>query len=333
MPARLALLALALLLPSCALFPTVCVKGDGVVIGADDRAAAQAVLPRVERRVAEVRALLPATDDDRVVFRLADSVPGGFSSEMDLEGAYFSPLDWAFVATEGLNDHTIAHEAVHALLGPRWDPLPLMLEEGLCDVVAARLTDDDVDHEVNHAAALWQLLPSFRGRLVDAATGETIVHVSSTPTSDQTVEQLYAADMLDLWFMDRGRFVMAYVAGAFLVERIVDRHGYEGLLALCDDAALRGDRHVALDAALARAELTRSWDDWRVPALEAIDERVARALADTTLAAIAPTLDDALLDVPEITWVIDGARAVSLGTGAEVLATVRRHRAEAAAAE
>ncbi len=318
---------------SCTVFPRVEVSGPGVEIGGPDLATIELVRRDIEESVAQVRAFLPATRDEPVVFRLQDSVAGGITSDRDLRGAHLAigGFDWVLLDVDVVTQNTIVHECVHALLGERWRGLPKSIEEGLAEYVARELTDDEPDHEAGMAAALWQLVPGLDARLVDASTDDVLVTFRSVPTKALSLERLYAIDTLDLWFMDRDDFAYAYVTSAFLVRRIVERWGLDGLLELCERSSARGQCTVALDDVLAAAELTRDFASWTAPASDALDERTVQAIGKGVVPRLVEWLGDDLTDVDEVALEM-GAVRVLLGSGADLL-KAERDRAESAHAD
>ena len=169
-------------------------------------------------------------------------------------------------------ERTLVHELVHASLGASWSKFPGTLEEGLCDVVAARLCPRSA--------------PRLRaGRLLAAALAigglDIEIQFAAADGSDGAAAELSFVqrilppegstsdlDPLDVFRMRAG-VSSAALAGdrkkalyglAFLVaERVVDRHGVEGLHEI-----LGATRPKEMEAALlAAADLTSDPEDWR----------------------------------------------------------------------
>lgn len=169
-------------------------------------------------------------------------------------------------------ERTLVHELVHASLGPSWRALPGTLEEGLCDVVAARLCPRSA--------------PRLRaGRLLAAALaiGGLDIEIRIAPvagTEDPASELCFVQRILPAGgavsdldplevFRTRAGISSATMGSdrkkalyglAFLVaERVVDRRGWEGLHELIGTT----DPGKMAEALLSAAELTRDPEVWR----------------------------------------------------------------------
>ncbi len=175
---------------------------------------------------------------------------------------------------------TLAHELVHATLGPSWRTLPGTLEEGLCDVVSARLCPD--------AAARLAA-----GRLSSAAfaTGGLVLDVDlQMPAAerDNELELCWSArlrldgeprlrlDPLRAFDVRAGLSTSdlpaeekkaCYGLAFLVIERIVERSGFEGLHDLCARAGAEGLDSVPVARLLTAADLDASVDSFH----EAID--------------------------------------------------------------
>ena len=270
----------------------------GLAIGS---ASCQALPPpaRVDARLGVVRAGSPeearrvadALDDllPAVIDELPESEARGLEVWVQEEPAlYVFPATTAYREADGFFserlgrihlragsddvERTLAHELVHASLGGSWSALPGTLEEGLCDVVAARLCP--------------QSAPRLRaGRLLAAALaiGGLDLEIRIAPSEGleargaelSFVQRILPApgseaelDPLDV-FRTRAGVSSASIAAdrkkalyglAFLVaERIVDRHGIDGLHQLLVTTPPR----QVQGALLAAAELTADPKDWR----------------------------------------------------------------------
>lgn len=157
----------------------------------------------------------------------------------------------------------LTHELVHALLGPDWGPLPTALEEGLADWVAFERHP--------HTRGPWQhwnaLLGESAGATLEISVqlGRGRGHGTSLGWSAPPREA--QARNLDLWTilnlkesdpwvgLSPADVRLVYAAGYALVERIVERHGIEGLYAACRAARLAGEGRLSAQSLLALADL------------------------------------------------------------------------------
>jgi hypothetical protein len=142
----------------------------------------------------------------------------------------------------------LAHELVHALLGPDWRTLPGALEEGLCDVIAAQLAED-ATARIRALRAVEASLFLGRMRVVveftplDPAVRSSELEVDfhyESGGAGVSLEELLGYDTLGLkrrWKRLPDSF---YGIGFAVVERIRERHGLEYLHQLCLRAAREG---------------------------------------------------------------------------------------------
>lgn len=193
----------------------------------------------------------------------------------------------------------LAHELVHLMLGPEWDTLPAVLEEGLCDHVAHEVASD-----ARSSLRVWRLLEAagaFGG--IDATLelrlpregerrGRSEAHDVRLGVRDRSVvalDQMLALDDSAVFRRstdDAGGGL--YGVGYFVIGRIVERHGYEGVLELCRDAQREGKKRVGFEAILAAAELTTD--------PESLRRAASAALSPHDLPAIAPLCADMLVE-------------------------------------
>jgi len=171
---------------------------------------------------------------------------------------------------------SVVHELVHALLGPDWDTLPAVVEEGLCDAMSIELAKDS-KRRLNLMLAAT-LGPDLADELGSQQVGmeQLLEHDESLDLHDDGVD--FAA--------------YAYGLGYVLVSRIEARHGLG---------------HLHLLALRARQDGLR-----RIPAswlLEAADIDPHQSL----LRRIEPELDEAffayLAESGELRRMIDQCRA------------------------
>jgi hypothetical protein len=198
----------------------------------------------------------------------------------DAEGLW-SPTHRRIMLSRHADDveRTLAHELVHAALGKSWRVLPGTLEEGLADHVSTVLAEDG-------AARLRA------GRLSAAALAaggiELVLSVERRSDAGRDVRRGWTArvrltgdesDPLEVFRLSAGLSSTKLATGpkrgyyglAFLVvDRIVARHGYEGLHALCNEALEQGLSTIPATRMLAAAELGEEPAEWRRAAQEAM---------------------------------------------------------------
>ncbi|HEX6882065.1 MAG TPA: hypothetical protein VF530_01730 [Planctomycetota bacterium] len=234
--------------------PPIVVDTPYGVVRAASRGKADEVAELLTRLAPAVKTVLPGAQDREIdvwvqerlaVYRFhqrPDSVRG------------FTLLDAEFDAKRihlqesGQSPWYLAHELVHALIGPSWSPLPGILEEGLGDVIAERLNPEYEEHIRAHrllnASAFtggvelevvyrepgvgpWRQWPERTvsgilqvGGAVDPATlGELL----RTPRSD--LHRRWA-DIPESF----------YGISWLIVSRMVERIGLDGLYDLCQRA-------------------------------------------------------------------------------------------------
>lgn len=201
---------------------------------------------------------------------------------------------------------TLAHELVHATLGATWNPLPGVIEEGLCEWVAIQVAAENPKRQ--RARRLFQAalyLGTLEGKLTVTRirsdglrlTAEAnLVFTLSSPSPGSAVDAL----RLEGGFPDllSGALHGAhYSLGYWLVARIVDRIGLEGLHALCRETERRRQPLVPVEALLAAADLPSDPSVWQPIVLARVGEEELRQIAievredlvDGLLGAIRPT--------------------------------------------
>ena len=160
----------------------------------------------------------------------------------------------------------LAHELTHALVevSPRWSTLSGVMEEGICEWAGEELAP--ASQARRWLSVLFETPPLFgiRGAGVyfpfrvwqqESRRSRYFLGVfeGRTPevawTEEDFRERMESAS-LDPWPEERSALERL---GYFLVDRIVQRHGIEGVLALCDEARELGRRTIGTDAALAKA--------------------------------------------------------------------------------
>lgn len=223
------------------------------------------------------------------------------STYRDADGFFSDRLDR--IHLRGSADdlrRTLAHELVHATLGPSWRGLPGTIEEGLCDVVAIRICPESASRlRAGRLLAAALELGGFDLESSepeeDASRGDASAEASVGP---RYVQHVFSAgepgtplDPLDVFRTHAGRSTAsmpgdvkkALYGLAFLVtERIVERRGVAGLHALVARAGRSCGSEHFVDLLLGAAQLTRDRDDWR--------RAIAAALGPAEIAEIARIL-------------------------------------------
>lgn len=249
---------LALVFTACGVAPPrAMVEADFGVVRADTRAEAEAVSRTSIELLPRLRRLVPALREREVEVWVQEQI------EVERGSPY--PSHIAGMADSGSgrvhlrrNDENLelhlAHELVHVLLDESWEPLPGMLEEGVCDLAAAAVADrGGAEHHAKRlveAAAFFGgmdavvelRLPGEGGRVHRHRIGglrriRTISHRLKM-TFDRLTERS-VAEMLEL--DDTAVFEMAteddgmglYGLGYVFAVAIVDRIGFQGLHQLC----------------------------------------------------------------------------------------------------
>jgi len=206
---------------------------------------------------------------------------------------------------------TLVHELVHASLGESWRQLPGTLEEGLCDVIAARLCPGS-------AARLCA------GRLLAAALAlggfelEYTEHGDPSAGPEAKAEVRYVQhvlfpkrrspplDPLEVFRSHAGRSTesmpgdrkKALYGLAYLVAgRIIERRGLEGFHALVSGGPA-ADPDATIQSLLDAAGLTREPEDWR--------QAIAEAIGPAELAEISRILPGILVRPDEEPESLDG---------------------------
>ena len=195
--------------------------------------------------------------------------------------------------------NALCHELVHALLGERWRPLPVLLEEGLCDHLALELVEDGRDATrtrrlLDGARYLGELEPSLELAYEppDAVHRFWTINFSFQRPRDQRAAPPREALRFAGREGDSIRGLLNahhYGFGVWLVGRVVSRSGYDGVLALCDEADAEGLELVKVDAILAAAELGRD-EDWQRALLAEFERRDLRVIALENVDGLAGTV-------------------------------------------
>jgi len=280
--------ALALVLGACQVLPpSEEARGSQGTVRAASKAQALEVARTLDDLAQRVRALLPDARDRPLSVWVQDVpelywLPRTVMTEAD--GFYAPGMHRIHLREQAEDlDRTLAHELVHATLGESWDALPGTLEEGLCDVIAAQLCPAsaarlragrlssaslalgsivlELDCSVPPAPGVAGVGARFLAHLrVDGAAGSPVdpldvfrskAGLSSAKLSPHVKKALYG------------------LAG-MVVQRVVDRHGIEGLHELCLRARREDHECVPAGWILEAAGLDRELEHWRTALLEGI---------------------------------------------------------------
>lgn len=182
---------------------------------------------------------------------------------------------------------TLAHELVHASLGPSWDTLPGSLEEGLCDLISLQLAPADAAQmragRLSAAAFATgglelevEVLMPGSGAAVGLGL-QTRLRLMGELSPDLDPNQVFQVraglSTTELPPNDKKAF---YGLSLLLLERIVGHIGIEGLHELCTLAAAQGRAEVPSAWLLAAAELPPA--EWHLAVHEALGTAELREL-------------------------------------------------------
>ncbi len=268
----LALLALLLALGGCAApAPRVEVFHALGSVRADNLASAQRFSQLVTGLQPRISEVVPDTTtrftevwvQDRLQHRLGQAAP------LDVKGFTLISSDKqrGRIHMRADTDYPhwfLSHELVHALLGPTWDTIPAVIEEGLCDVVAADL-HSDVAPRIRALRAIEASL--FFGRML-----VVVEHRGNTPGNrlreseiwfhydrgayGDTIESVLEPPTLDLKRRPSNMGDALYGLGFLVAERIHRSSGLDGLNALCREAHDAGLDAVPVARLLEAADLS-----------------------------------------------------------------------------
>lgn len=161
----------------------------------------------------------------------------------------------------------LGHELTHAVVdvSPRWRALPGVLEEGLCESMGAVMDPGARPRRwlsvlieappllgVRGAGIYFPFYVRQENGRVRGMLGVFEGRDTWRAWSPEELRERLEAHSLDPWPMERSGLERL---GYFLVERIVARHGLDGLRALCAEAEHAGRRTVSMEATLAAAGL------------------------------------------------------------------------------
>ncbi len=181
-------------------------------------------------------------------------------------------------------ERTLAHELVHSSLAPEWGALPGTIEEGLCDVIAARVVPDAARRlrsgRLATAAAALGGLPIEVDLWLEVDEPKGTVVARGIEARLRIVGEGEAhVDPLDVFVVRAGLSTARaepearrafYGIGFLVAERIEARIGLAGLHALCVETIASGGREIAPAALLRAADLGPDADSFRAAILESL---------------------------------------------------------------
>jgi hypothetical protein len=151
-----AVLALGLATGCLAPPPPILVDTPYGSVRARDVDKATEVAELLRRLAPEVKAILPGVQDRSIDVWVQDELAVYRFHQRPESVRGFTLLEAEFRAKRihlqesGQSPWYLAHELVHALIGPSWATLPGILEEGLGDVIAERLNPEYEEHIRSH---------------------------------------------------------------------------------------------------------------------------------------------------------------------------------------
>ena len=242
--------------------PPIVVETPFGMVRASSRDKASEIAGLLRRLAPQVRALLPGSQDRPIDVWVQENLRVYRFQERPKSVRGFTLLAGEFEAKRihlqesGQSPWYLAHELVHALIGPSWHTLPGILEEGLGDVVAEKLNREYQKHIRAHrllnASAFtdgvdlvlryteppenarrlprhqWPLIEaSVRLRTQEPVPPGTLVQLLQTPRSE--LHRTWAE-------IPESFYGLAWL----IVSRIEEEYGLEGIHELCERAAHEG---------------------------------------------------------------------------------------------
>ncbi len=286
--ARALVAPLALVLGACQVLPpSEEARGSQGTVRAASQARALEIVRALDDLAPRVRALLPDARE-RPLSVWVQEVPELYwlpHTIMPEADGFYAPGMHRIHLREQAEDleRTLAHELVHATLGESWEALPGTLEEGLCDVIAARLCPASAARlragRLSSAClALGSIEFELEGSLPAEACADGVrlcflAHLrvdGPTAAPVDPLDVLRSSAGLSSAKLSPHLKKALYGLAGMVVQRIVDRRGIEGLHELCLRARSTGQRHVPSGWILEAAGLDCDRETWRSALLEGI---------------------------------------------------------------
>lgn len=263
---------LMLLYPACVVpAPPVETLHERGLVRAEDRFHADMYAGMVAEIQPQVAELLPGTLDRQTEVWVQSQLSHGLGKVAPDNVKGFTLIDAEMnrgrIHVRSDNDFPrwfLTHELVHALLGPEWQTLSGVLEEGMCDLVAAELNPD--------CAPRIRALRAIESSIFFGKMKVVVEHKDGTGTeredavwfhydrgsNDLTIAQALEPGTLAL----KRRFERVpdtlYGLGFLVAERIQERGGFEAIYELCADAAAEGRATIPVERIIEAAGLKGS---------------------------------------------------------------------------
>ena len=186
---------------------------------------------------------------------------------------------------------TLAHELTHAALGASWRFLPGTIEEGLCDLVSAKLCPEgapamragrlsaasfaigglELELQLDQTTPAGELIASYSARILLQSSGPELldpleVFDVRAGLSTTTVDPIYKKAFYGLSYL--------------VVDRIVDRGGVEQMHELCLRAERQDRDEIASSWLLKAAGLDSRRSSWQAAIADAFGPRELEELVD-----------------------------------------------------
>lgn len=283
----------------------------GIVRG-DTPQETRALSATLERLRPAVLALLPDSELDDLEVWIQEHPSlyrTSHEAASDAEGLWAESHSRILLSRSADNlERTLAHELVHAALGATWRPLPGSLEEGLCDLISARISSKGAARlragRLSSAALAcgglkMELDIGRSARVAGPHRGGWLARIVLTGEEQEPDAHL------DVFRVEAGLSSSNLTSGikrgfyglSFLVvARIVEAYGVDGLHEMCEVAASDGFSRVPQSWLLAAADLDRDQSTWRRAAAEAFGEaelvELLRMYSDFVVDALVGYIED-----------------------------------------
>ncbi len=250
--------------------PAAAIEGRRGTVRAESRFRASQVSAMADALVPRVRGLLPGTRDCKVEVWVVDELTTNIGTSYPQHVAAVSDHANSRVMVRNDDDRLelhLAHELVHVLLDESWDALPGVIEEGICDLVAAILVEDG--GREHHVRRLLEAA-AFCGGLdavveLDRPTPASSAHerrmsarvrLSIDAPPELPIDRALALDDAGVFERATGDDgTQVYGLGYLVTACIVSRAGFEGLHDACVASSKSGRPMVPSSALLALSGL------------------------------------------------------------------------------
>lgn len=223
--------------------PAVALRTEIGTVRAGDTKTAERLAVWLEELVPRIRALVPGTNEmspdvwlqSRIRLRPFDDIPD------NVNGITVGTDRILLRASDRELRETMCHELVHHSLAPEWETLPTIIEEGLCEAVSERIASRDrTRFRVGRLHSALHAFGGFQGKLVVSIDTGTLGHVRDSIPFRAHDDQPPGVPIHEAFALQGGMHdVFAgrlgtrhYAVGYWIVERILQRRGFEGLHAL-----------------------------------------------------------------------------------------------------